>query len=813
MGPAAQDIRYGFRVLARNRGFAAVAVLTLALGTGASTAIFSLVDAVLLRPLPYPDPGQLVGLGQWRNQKGIGYVQTGVSAPTIADIARSGIFQYVAWYRWAGFNITEGNRPESVDGIHASAELLPLFGIPPMLGRFLAPAEMEPGHDQVAVIGHRLWQMRYGSDPGILGKTIELDMRPYTVVGVMPGSFRFTWDQEMDVFVPLVLTAEERAESGRGTSRDLQTQARLRAGITVPQAQAAMDTLAATLAKAHPASNEGWGIRVEPLHAAYHRQIRTPLLIMLGAVLFVLLIACVNVANLLLARATARKREVAIRIAIGATRRRLGAQLLTESLLLAVLGGGLGLALAYAGDRLLTASMARYHLSLPNARVIEIDWRVLAFSLAVTLGTGLFFGLAPAWTMAKAALSDALKEGSLSTTAEAGGKRLRGALVVCETAMALMLLTGAGLMVRTFLELARVDLGIDPHNVVTMGVRLPAYKYPSGQRRADFFRDLVENVASTGGVTAAGAQSGGGDVFFQPQGAPAAVPGQEPAANCKYVTPGLLRAMGTPLLAGRDFTTRDNETAPAVAIVSETLVHRYWPRANPIGSQLTLLAPLYSGKRTGPPRLVEIVGVAKDVRSYSLWRPESAIYVPFAQDPSPGAMLVVRTEAAPMSVVPSIRAAVLALDKDQPVTGIRTMDEVVSDTYGSIRFPMTLLWAFSALAMVLSAVGIFGVMSYTVSRRTRELAIRMALGASRGEVVRMVLRESLGVTMAGVALGIASGLVVSRVMAGYVYGITATDPVTFVGASFLLTAVALAASAVPALRAARVDPMTALRYE
>jgi putative ABC transport system permease protein len=332
--------------LAKNPGFAAVAVLTLALGIGANGAIFSLVDAVILRPLPYPNPEQLVGLGQWRDQKGEGYIQTGVSAPNIADIAKTGVFQYVAYYRWSGFNITEGNRPESVDGIQASAELLPMFGVQPLMGRFLTPEEMEPGHNQVAVIGHRLWQMRYGSDPSILGKTIGLDQKRYTIVGVMPAWFRFTWDQEMDVFVPLVLTPEERSETGRGTSRDLQTQARLKAGLSIPQAQAAMNALADSLAREYPAADKGWGIKVEPLHAAYHRHMQTPLLIMLGAVMFVLLIACVNVANLLLARATGRKREVAIRIAMGATRRRLIAQLLTESLLLAVGGGALGLLLA-----------------------------------------------------------------------------------------------------------------------------------------------------------------------------------------------------------------------------------------------------------------------------------------------------------------------------------------------------------------------------------------------------------------------------------------------------------------------------------
>jgi len=799
--------------LAKNPAFAAVAVLTLALGIGANAAIFSLVDAVLLRPLPYPDPEQLVGLGQWRNQKGEGYIQTGVSAPNIADIARSGVFQYVAYYRWSGFNITEGNRPETVDGIKASAELLPIFGVQPLLGRFLAPEEMELGHEQVAVIGHRLWQMRYGSDPSILGKTMDLDRKPYTIVGVMPASFRFTWDQEMDVFVPLVLTPEERSESGRATSRDLQTQARLKAGVSILQPQAAMNALADTLAREYPAADQGWGIKVEPLHAAYHRQMQTPLLIMLGAVMFVLLIACANVANLLLARATGRKREVAIRIAIGATRRRLITQLLTESQLLAVCGGALGLLLAYAGDRLLTLAMVRYRLSLPNARVIDLDWRVLVFSLAITMATGAIFGLVPSWTTARTGLSESLKEGGLAITAESGRRRLRNALVVCEMALALILLTGAGLLVRTFVELTNVDLGIDPTNVVTMGIRLPDYKYASVPQQAVFFRDLLQKIENIPGVRAAGAQGGGANVFFQPQGQPPAAPGQEPTASYKIVSPDFLKAMGTRLVAGREFTERDNEGATPVTIISETVARRYWPHSTPLGSHLTVLARVYSGRNSGSSRPLEIVGVAKDVRNDDLWQPEAAVYVPFPQKAVPSVFLAVRTAVPPMSVVPALRGAVLSLDKEQPVNRIRTMSEIVSDTYGAIRFPMTLLWTFSALALVLSAVGVSGMTSYTVSRRTQEIAIRMALGASHREVLRLVLREGLGVTLVGVALGLVGALVLSRVMAGYIYGITSTDPLTFAAASLLLTVVALLASYIPARRAARVDPMVALRCE
>lgn len=808
-----QDLRYGLRVLLKNPGFTAMAVLTLALGIGATTAIFSLVAAVLLRPLPYPNPEQLVGLGQWRDQKGEGYIQTGVSAPNIADIARAGVFQYVAYYRWSQFNITEGDRPETIQGIKTSAELLPMFGVQPLLGRVLTPQEMEPGRDHAAVIGYRLWQMRYGASPSILGKTIDLNQQRYTIVGVMPASFRFTWDQEMAVFVPLVLTPEERSEAGRGTSRDLQTQARLKPGVTIVQAQAAMNTLADNLARQYPAADKGWGIKVEPLHAAYHRNMQKPLFIMLGAVMLVLLIACVNVSNLLLAQATARKREVAIRVAIGASRRRLTTQLLTESLLLAVCAGMLGLLFAYAGDRLLTLAMARYDFTLPNARIINIDWRVLAFSLVISISTGIIFGFAPSWVTAKSAVNDSLKEDASSTTAEAGRRRLRNVLVVCETALALVLLTGAGLLVRTFIKLVKVDLGIKPSNVVTMSISLPDYKYSSATQQLTFYRSLLQRIEAIPGVKSAGAEGGGANVFFEPQGQPPAAPGQEPTAAFKIITADFLPAIGTDLVAGREFSDRDSQGSAPVAIISETVARRYWPNASPLGSHVTILARVYSGEHSGPSRSLEVVGVVKDVRNDDLWRPESAIYVPFAQSPDSSAFMVVRTAVPPMSIVPAVRDAVRSIDSEQPLNRVQTMDEIVSETYGAIRFPMTLLWIFSALALILSAVGIFGVMSYTVTRRTREIAIRMALGASRTEVLHLVLGEGLRVTLFGLALGLLAALGLGHLMASYIYRISPTDPLTLALACVLLLAVALLASYIPARRAAKVDPLVALRYE
>jgi putative ABC transport system permease protein len=810
-----RDFRFGFRQIVRSPGFAAVAIFTLALGIGANAAIFSLVDAIILRPLPYPSPEQLVGLGQWRNQTGEGYVQTGVSAPNMADIARqTKIFQRVGYYRWSGFNITEGNRPESVTGIKASIDLLPMFGIQPLMGRFFAPDEMQTGHDQVAIIGHRLWQERYGADPGILGKTIDLDQRRYTIAGVMPARFRFTWDQEMDVFVPLALAPDERSEAARATSRDLQAQGRLQPGVSVKQAQSAMDTLAANLAAQYPGANKGWGIKVEPLHAAYHRQMETPLLIMSGAVLFVLLIACANVANLQLTRATGRRREIAVRMAIGANRRRLVVQMLTESVLLSAAGGALGLILAYAGDRLLTLEMSRYHrFSVPNASVIGIDWRVLIYAAAVTLGTGVIFGLAPALTASRTNLNESLKAGGASSTAESGRRRLRNGLVVSEIALALVLLSGAGLLVRTFLRLMQVDLGIDPTNVVTMEIDLPQYKYDTTIQQTAFFRQLLQRVGSAPGVKSAGIEQPGSTVFFQPEGHPPAVPGQEPTAGLNVVSPGDFSALGIGMVAGREFLESDAAGTVPAALISETVAHRYWPHANPLGKHLTILVHVYSGQSAGTAQALRIVGVVKDRRGYDLWEPRADIYVPFEQHPVSWAYLNVRTAVPPMTVVPSIRDAVLALDKEQPLNNIRLLTEMVAQTYGTLRFPMMLVWIFATLALVLSAIGIFGVMSYAVSRRTQELAIRMALGADRRTVLRLVLREGLGVTLIGVSIGLAAALGLSRVMAGYVYGIKSTDPLTYAAAALLLMLVALAACYLPARRAMHVEPIQALRIE
>jgi putative ABC transport system permease protein len=617
----------------------------------------------------------------------------------------------------------------------------------------------------------------------------------------------------MDAYMPLALTPVELSEQGRATSRDLQAQARLQPHVSIEEAQTAMDTLAATLAQEHPVANQGWGFKVEPLHAAYYRRMGQPLLIMSGAVLFVLLIACGNVANLLLARATVRRREIALRAALGASRRRIVTQLLTESVFLAAIGGVLGLGLAYVGDRLLTFEMTHLHrYSVPNASVITIDWRVLLYSLVLTLGTGVVFGLAPALAASRTDLNEVLREGGANSSADSGRRRLLNGLVISEIALALVLLTGAGLLVRTFLSLMQVDLGIDPTNVVTMAIDLPHYKYPDPVNQTLFYRQLLQRVENLPGVKFAGIEQPGSTVFFQPQGQPQQQPGEEPTASFNVVSPADFKAMGIGLVAGRQFTQSDNAGAAPVAMISEAAAQRYWPHTNPIGQHFSILSHVYSGQNTGA-QLLEIVGVVKDRRGYDLWELHSDIYVPFEQHPISWAYLDVRTAIAPMAVAPSIREAVLAIDKDQPVTDVQLLTDQIAQTYGTLRFPMTLVWIFAALALLLSAVGIFGMMSYTVGRRTHELAIRMALGADRGMVLLQILRDGAWVTLGGVLIGLVAALGLSRVMANYVYGIRATDPLTYAAATLVLVLAALAACYLPARRAASVDPMRALRNE
>jgi predicted permease len=808
-----QDLRYAVRTLRKNPGFALVAVLTLALGIGANTAIFSLVNAILIRPLPYPAPEELVGLGQSRMQQGAGYIQTGVSLPNVKDIAEENtVFQQVAYYRFHSYNLIEENAPERVLSFQVSSGFLPMFGIEPRLGRFFSPDETAPGKDGVVIISFGLWQRRFAGAMDAIGKSIVLDQRRYAIVGVMPRDFQFTWDAPVEVLVPLAFMNSELGESAR-SSRNLETLARMKPGVTHDQAQSEMRTIAERLAQQYPEANKGWNITVEALHAAYHRHLVEPLLVLLGAVSFVLLIACANIANLLLSRMAGRRREVAIRLAVGASRLRMIRQFLTESLLLAAFGGACGLLLAYWGTILLRTE-ALHNIHSPGLREMRLDWRVLAYALAVAFLTSIVFGLGPALHASKMNLNEMLKESSLNITSETGRRRLRSGLVIIETALAIVLMTGAGLLIRTFVRIAGVDLGFNPNNALTMWISLPDYKYGSGVQQSAFFRDTLDRIRTIPGVDAAASFNSVDEVFFTPATQARPAPGQEPTATEQAISPEYFRAMGGKFLAGRDFSAADAAGSPPVAIINQTLAHRYWHDRNPVGDHLVLLAKIYAAQNKVADQLLEVVGVVADIKtSEDVWQDHPEFYVPYLQLPLPGMGLVIRTQSDPMSVVSAARAAVLSVDSAQPVHDVQTLSEIVSLNHDFLRFPMALVWIFAALALLLAAIGIFGVMSYSVSQRIHEMAIRIALGAGRRDVLRLTVGEGLGVTLIGVGVGVCLSLGVSRLIASYLYGVSAYDPVTFIGVALLLVGVALVACYLPARRAARVDPLIALRYE
>ena len=812
MSTLLQDLRYGLRMLARSPGFTAVAVLTLALGIGATSSMFSVVNAILLRPLPYPDPEQLVGLGQSRIQKGMGYVQTGVSAPNIVDIAaRNHVFQEVSYFLWHEFNLTKTQPPQRLDGARISATLLPMFGVPPVMGRFFAPDETEPGHERVAIITYELWKNRFSASPGILGKTLSLDDESYTVVGVLPGNFRFVWDSRMDVFVPLVLTPKDLAEPAR-TTRELQTMARMKKGVTPQKAQAETDEIARQLAQEHPAANQGWGIKVEPLHDAYHRRMDTALWAMLGTVCFVLLIACVNVANLLLARASGRRRELAVRLAVGASRARLIVQLLTECLLLSALGGGLGILFADWGTKLLAWGCSRYFDYIPGIRELNLDWRVLVFAGAISLATGIIIGLTPAFRATKGDVQEVLKESAQSGGGASGHKRLLNALVVAEMALAMVLLAGSGLLLRSFVKLVNVDLGFVPGHDLTFSLSLPEYKYAQPAQQITYFRQVQDAVAAVPGVLHVGGMAMQGEFLFLPEGQLRPAPGQEPAAYEYSITPGYFQAAGAKLVKGREFTLQDSEHSVPVAIVNDTLARRYWRNVDPLGQHLSILSNVY-GKQNEREETFQVVGVVKNIKRYNVWEDIPEIFVPYEQHPVPYLRVEVRTATTPLTLAVSVKDAAQSVDRDQPVEDLQTMDEIVAQDFGEIRFPMTLVWSFTALALLLAAIGMYGVMSYSVSRRTHEFAIRMALGAERRAVLKLVVREGLLVTLLGIAMGTVAALVSGRVIANYLYDVSPSDPLTYILMVVGLVSVSLLACFLPARRATKVDPMVALRYE
>jgi putative ABC transport system permease protein len=800
-----QDIRYSIRSLLKKRGFTAVAVLTLALGIGANSAIFTVVNAVLLRPLPYKDADRLVMIHQSRPHSKSD--DGNVSDANFLDFKNRGdLFDSMATALYWNFNLTGGDQAERIEGAKVSASFFTVFAAEPVLGRGFSEGEDRAGSDDVVVISHKFWQRRFDSDPDVLGKSVIIDTRPTTIIGVMPDGFHYP-NLETDMWKPAGFDLNNLTRS----MNIYNVIARLKPGVTIAQARSQMEAIAAQLAAEHPEDNAGVGANVVSLHEQIVGDIRPAFLVLLGAVGLVLLIACANVANLLLARAAARAREVAIRTALGASRLRLIRQLLTESLLLAMAGGALGLLLALWGVDFLVALSPE---DIPRVSEISTDGRVLVFLLLVSLLTGVVFGLVPALQTSKVDLNLSLKEGGRGLAAGAG--RLRKALVVAEVAIALVLLISAGLLVKNFARLRSLDTGYNAKNLLTMPVWLSLPRYEEADQQAAFAEQAAARIKSLPGVESVGAALflplGGakGTVDMTVEDRPPVARGEEPQASLNIVTHNYFAAMGIPLLKGRDFTEHDTKKAAPVALINEAMARQLWPGEDPIGKRAV------PGEPESKDDYLTIIGVVKDVRQTNLHEePRPEMYLSYLQSPIafPLMTIVVRTTGEPAALIGPVRGEILAVDKDLPVYDIKTMQERLSDSLAAERFQLLLLTMFAGVALLLAAVGIYGVISYSVSERTHEIGIRMALGARQSAVLRMILGQGLVLALAGVAIGIGLALAATRLLEGLLYGVSATDPLTFTGVSALLVAVATIASLIPARKATKVDPMIALRYE
>jgi putative ABC transport system permease protein len=807
-----QDLRFALRLLRKSPAFTAVAVLALALGIGANTAIFSVVNAVLLRPLPYDHPDHLVKL--WTKFVGIGLPnnQNWVSAPEFADFVQlNQSFSHIAALSGDSFNIVTGGLPERVEGGEVSASFFPMLGVKPTLGRVFLPEEEQPGRDNVALISNGLWRRRFGADPALVGRKLAVNGRSVQVVGVLPADFQYAPDA--DLFTPLAFSNDDFSPNHRG-SHGLEVLARIKPELTFAQARADMDAVARHMTELHPEypyKRYGFGLIMTPLLEEIVGDIKTALWILMGAVGLVLLIACANVANLLLARASGREREIAIRTAIGAGRLRLVRQLLTESIILGIAGGAAGLLLAKWGLRVLTNISAA---SFPRLADAHMDGWVLAFTTAISIGTGMLFGLAPAFQIS-GVTHESLKEGGRGSSAGRASQGLRRALVVAEIALSLVLLAGSGLLLRSFVRLMEVDPGFRADGVLTMRMSLPDARYPREPQIRAFYRDVVERVSKLPGVQAAGLVSalplsGSGSSGTTTVDS-RAVSGQEasPEADWRPVSPNYFKAMGISLIAGRYFDERDTDTSAPVAIVDESMADTYWPNEDAVGKRLK------RGDRQSQDPWMTIVGVVHHVRYRTLEAASRVtLYWPHAQSPRPSMSLVVRTTSAdPRALGATVQRAVLAVDPDQPVYKVRTMMELMADSVARRRLAMLLLAIFAGAALLLAGVGIYGVMSYTVTQRAHEMGIRMALGASRANVLRLILGQSLALTLSGIALGLAGSLAMAGMISSLLFNVKSRDPLTLGLVALGLAVVALLASYLPAHRATRVDPVVSLRYE
>jgi len=797
-----KDIRYGLRSLLKRPGFTAIALIALALGIGANTAIFSLVNAVVLQPLPYPDPDRLVWMyGNIRN----GGNRASVSPPDFLDYrAQNKTFEQFAASGTTPrpINLTGSGEPERLSASAVTGNYFEAFGVVPVLGRGFSLENEKPGSDQVTVLSYALWQKRFAGDPEIVNKTINLDGKAFTVVGVMGEGVNLP--QAAELWVPLNFDGDPEMKIRK--AHFLRPIGRLKQGVTLAQAQADTDVVAGALEEQFPDSNTGWNLRLIPLREQLFGGTRTTVLILFGAVGFVLLIACANVANLLLVRAAARQKEIALRTALGASRLRILRQMLTESLLLSVLGGALGALLATWGVQLLVTLSEG---SIPRTANVKIDLTVLAFTLGISLVTGILFGLAPAFRTMNLNLIDSLKDGARGGAESTLRNRTRSLLVVFESAVAVMLLIGAGLLVRSLIALQRVDPGFDSNNVLTMRLDLSRKKYDTPEKAANFFQQLETRVGNLPGVDVLGfttelpLSGQPNDIPFTVEGRPPVKPGEEFGGDFRRVNQKFFSALKIPLLRGRNFTEQEVRQTDKVVIVSQQLVNVVFPNEEALGKRLVSAM----GNQA-----YEIIGIVGDIRHRSLDNaPFPTMYFP--THAIGRANLVVRTKGDPLSVAASVRKEVQALDPDQPVAAIRTMKDWVDSSVAAPRYRTTLLALFAALAMILAATGIYGVMSYSVAQRTHEIGVRMALGARRFDVLKLVVRQGMVLAVIGVVVGLGGAYALTRVMSSLLFGVTEKDPVTFAVVAGLLVAVSFIACFVPARRATKVDPLVALRYE
>jgi putative ABC transport system permease protein len=809
-----QDLKFALRRLRKSPGFFVVAAGIMALGIGANTAIFSVVHAVLLEPLPFADADRLVQVWHVPPQTSFpGMTRFAVSAANFLDWQKQNhVFQQMALYSGTRYDMTGAGKPEAVTASPVSADFFSVLGLQPLYGRTFLAQEDSPGKNHEVVLSYKFWQTRYASDPNVVGKAINFDGEPYTIVGVMGP--RMTKPEFAQVWTPLALTDKEASIRGE---HHFQAIARLKPGATLSQAQAEMNTISERLAQTYPDDDKGWGAVVNSLREETVGEVRPALLMMLGAVAFVLLIACANVANLILARTFARRKELAIRSAIGASRSRIVLQLLSESLLVSLCGGLFGLLAAHFGIDLLLKFFAD---KLPRMGDIGLNGPVLGFTFALSIATGILSGLLPAWNMTKGDVNDALKQGLGHTDTDAGSSKTRSALVAVEVALSLVLLIGAGLMLRSLWELQTMDPGFDEHNVLTLAVLVNHQQFTDPRQESAFFDAVLQRVRSLPGVESAGAVDdlplvGGSNQPVAIEGHPVVALSEQPEVSVRVTTPGYIRAMHIPLLQGRDINANDNSDSPPVVVISKSMANQFWPNESPIGHHLKL--------SFFPDKDREVVGVVGDVKQHGLDSSAgiASLYYPLAQTTASSngpwrsypLFLAVRTNTPPQTLTAAVTGAVHDVNKDVPVDNVMTLEDFVGETLTQHSFNMQLLAIFGLLALVLCAIGIYSVLAYSVKRRMREIGLRIAFGATLRDVARLVVVQGMKPTLAGIAIGLIAALGLGRIVSSMIYGVSSRDLVTFLAVTMLLILVSFAASLIPAIRATRVDPLAVLRDE